>query len=196
MGSGVNLIPATILAKRRERRKVRRGLTATAIYLTLLLGATTGYLSLNTPPQADAATGELAVSADRIALRRQQIGQMKQQLVEADRQIAGGRVLSERPDWSTLLRLVATAAGPEVLLHGFSLGTTGPTIDAGAWVALEGFAADPATVSAFALRLEGLGLFDRVTIESSRREPYRDRTATSFNLRCELHGADAPREAR
>lgn len=196
MGSGVNLIPAPILTRRRERRMARRGLAATAIYLTLLFAATTGYLSLNTPPRADAAAGELAVSADRIALRRQQIGQIKRQLVEADRQIAGARVLSERPDWSTMLRLVATAAGPEVLLHDFSLGTTGATIDAGAWVALRGFASDPGTVSAFALRLEALGLFDRVTIESSRREPFGGRTATSFNLRCELHGADRKQEAR
>lgn len=213
MGSGINLIPATILARRREALRVRRGLLATAGYLTLLLGATVGYLSLSAPPSADAsgpgaaaeagagagmetAASDPAVAADRIALLERQIAAGKRELVEADRAVAGGRVLSERPDWSTLLRLVANAAGPEVLLHGFSLGTSGPTIRAGAWVTLNGVAADPGTVSSFALGLEGLKLFDRVKIVSSRREPFGDRTATVFELRCELRGAAGEGDTR
>ena len=190
MGSGVNLIPAPILARRRERRRVGQGLTATAIYLSLLFAATTGYLALNTPRSADAAAEALAVDTERVAVLEKQIATLKQDLVEADRQLAGSRVLSERPDWSTLLRLVALAAGPEVVLHDFKLGTTGPNIDAGATVTVGGIASDPWTVSSFALRLEETKLFDQVKIESSRREPFGNRTATAFVLRCELHQAD------
>lgn len=194
MGSGVNLIPAPILARRRERRRVGHGLTATAIYLSLLFVATTGYLSLNSPQSADAAAEALAVDTERVKVLRKQATTLKQNLIEADRQLAGGRVLSERPDWSTLLRLVALAAGEEIVLNEFTLGTTGPTIEAGASVTLGGIATDPWTVSSFALRLEDTGLFDQVKIESSRREPFGDRTATAFTLRCELHEADQRKE--
>ncbi|MBB6429253.1 PilN domain-containing protein [Algisphaera agarilytica] len=187
MGSGVNLIPAPILARRKERRRVGHGLTATAVYLSLLFVATTGYLTLNPPRSTEAATQTLAVDTEHVAVLRKQVDTLKRDLVEANHQLAGSRVLSERPDWSTLLRLIAQAAGPDVVLHDFSLGTTGPTIEAGAWVTLGGIAADPWTVSSFALRLEDAKLFDVVKIESSRREPFRDRTATAFVLRCELH---------
>ncbi|MEM9915026.1 MAG: PilN domain-containing protein [Planctomycetota bacterium] len=194
MGSGVNLIPAPIRARRQERRRVGQGLIATAIYLSLLFVATTGYLALNAPRSADAAAAELAVDTERVAVLRKQVVTLKQNLIEADRQLAGGRVLSERPDWSTLLRLVALAAGDEVVLNDFALGTTGPTIEAGASVTLGGIATDPWTVSSFALRLEETGLFDEVKIESSRREPFGDRTATAFTLRCELHEAEPTKE--
>lgn len=194
MGSGVNLIPAPIRERRLERRRVGHGLTATAIYLSLLFAATVGYLALNVPRSADAAAAALAVDTDRVALLQSQVASLKTDLIEADRQLAGARVLSERPDWSTLLRLVALAAGPDVVLNDFSLGTTSPTIEAGAWVTVGGIATDPWTVSSFALRLEDTGLFDRVKIESSRREPLGDRAATGFVMRCELLEAESAKE--
>lgn len=194
MGSGINLIPAPIRARRLDRRRVGHGLTATAIYLSMLFVATTGYLTLNTPRSANATTNALAMDVERAALLRTQIATLKQTRIETERQLAGARVLSERPDWSTLLRLVALAAGSEIVLNDFSLGTTGPTIEAGAWVTVGGIATDPWTVSSFALRLEDTGLFDRVKIESSRREPFNNRTATGFVLRCELHEAPAAKE--
>lgn len=194
MGRGINLIPAYRQAQRTERRRVGHGLTATAVYLSLLLCATTGYLVTNPPQSADAAAAELAVDTERVALLQKQVNELKHDLAEADRQLAGGRVLSERPDWSTLLRLVALAAGKEVSLDAFAVETTGPTIEAGARVAVGGIASDPWTVSSFALRLEETGLFDLVEIESSRREPVRNRTATAFTIRCTLNAADADAE--
>jgi len=190
MGRGINLIPAPILARRQERRRVGQGLVATAIYLSLLFVATFGYLTFNSPRSADAATAALAADAERVAVLRSQVADLQNDLTETDRQLAGSRVLSERPDWSTLLRLVALAAGPEVVLNDFAIGTTGPTIEAGAWVTVGGIATDPWTVSSFALRLEETSLFDQVKIESSRREPLGNRAATGFVLRCELHQAE------
>lgn len=191
MGRGVNLIPAPMLQQRTERRRARLGLSVTAVGLSILLIGTLGFLGLHAPLSADAAMGESAVSAEQVNMLNQNVTATQLELVEAQRRLQGSRVLSERPDWSALLRLVALAAGEDVVLRNFSLGTTGPTIDAGATLRLGGIARDPWTVSSFVLRLEGSGLFDRVTIESSGREPYGQKTATAFALRCELFGGQS-----
>ncbi len=189
MGSGVNLIPYGVRQARRERKHARRGLRVTAVYLTLLLGGTVAYTSLTSRSQADAraAADRLATVSERAAMLDQQALRTGVQLVETTRRVEGSRVLSERPDWSTLLRLVAQLAGPEVILGGLSVQTTGHRITAGASVEVRGIATDPAQASAFVLRLEDSGLFDAVTLASSGREPYAQLTATSFVLRCALH---------
>ena len=185
MGSGLNLIPAGLLARRRARRGVRRSLRVTAAYLSLLLIGTLAYLTAHAPRSADAAS-QLAVGRERLALLQHQVAEHAQQIADLDRRINGARVLSERPDWSALLRLVAQAAGDQVVLTQFRITTTGQGPAAGAEVRVGGIAADPWTVSGFALRLEEHAFFDRVQIESSRREPFRDRVATGFMLRCTL----------
>lgn len=198
MDRGINLIPAPILQQRTERRRARRGLRITAGYLALLLIGTLSYLGLHMPGAAVAKVGESAVTADQVALLEKNVAATQLELSEARRRLEGGRVLSERPEWGTLLRLVAAAGGDEIMLRRFSLSTTGPTIGAGATLQLGGIARDPWTVSSFALRLEDSRIFDRVTIESSDREPFGQQTATAFSLRCELLGADtlSPEEAR
>ncbi|MEL7087819.1 MAG: PilN domain-containing protein [Planctomycetota bacterium] len=197
MGRGINLIPAPLLAQRVERRRARLGLRLTAAALSLLFLATLGYLGLHAPRSVDAAAGASAVTAEQVSLLNQSVAATRAELDEAQRRLQGSRVLSERPDWSALMRLVA-AAGQDVVLRSFGLTTTGPTIDAGATLRLGGIAPDPGAVSSFALRLEGSGLFDRVTIETSGREPYGRQTATAFTLRCELFGGQSapPTEAR
>ena len=192
MGSGLNLIPAHLLFQRRGRRKVRRGLSVVAVYLSVLLLGTLGFLGTTAPRSAMAAAGDLAVSSDRLAMLRQQVENHREQLVQTRRRIEGGRVLSERPDWSTLLKLIGQSAGPQIVLSELRLGSTGPTVAAGAMVQIGGIAEGPADVSAFALRLEATRLFDRVSIESSRREPVGARVATGFTLRCTLRGGDTP----
>ncbi len=95
-------------------------------------------------------------------------------------------MLSEQPDWSALLRLVAQAAGPQIVLNQFQIIPVDQSLAGGVSVRVGGLAADPRTVSSFALSLEEQNLFARVHIETSRREPFRDRLATAFTLRCTL----------
>jgi Tfp pilus assembly protein PilN len=189
MGRGVNLIPAPLLRQRTERRRARLGLHATALYLGLLLVAVFVLLAGRVPSTAHAAATDSALTAEQVTLLSQQVERAYADLAEARRRLKGSRVLSERPDWSALLHLVAAAAGQDVVLRGFSLQTTGPVIDAQATLRLSGVAKDPWTVSSFVLRLEESRLFDRVTIESSGREPYGQTIATAFALRCEMFAA-------
>ncbi|MEM9881343.1 MAG: hypothetical protein AAF800_00305 [Planctomycetota bacterium] len=195
MGGGLNLIPEPRLRRRERRRVSRRGLRVVAVYLCLLLGATLAYLAVHRAEPAAAEAGALAVSRDRAEVMRQQVADTGRRLAEAEARLAGARVLAERPDWSTLLRLVGHAAGEDLLLYGFDLTTTGVHPDATATLRIAGVAPDPWGVSQFALRLEDAGLFDRVSIEGSRREPLGERGATWFELTCTL-GGDAGEETR
>jgi Tfp pilus assembly protein PilN len=190
MGSGLNLIPADLLDQRRARRRVRVTLRLTAGYLALLLAGTLAYLAVHAPSSADAAIGQLAVSRERLGLLRHEVADTQQRMIEIDRRIAGGRIIADRPRWSTLMRLIAQAAGPRVVLGGLTISADQTPDDAAVAVRVTGFAADPGEVSAFVLRLEASGLFETVRMGSSRREPFRQQTATAFDLACRMNAPD------
>ncbi|MEM8738721.1 MAG: hypothetical protein AAGG38_09640 [Planctomycetota bacterium] len=189
---GVNLIPLSRIRKQIQERRARTALRVWATYLGLLLLTTLGFLAKFTPPTADAAAEALALADHRAVLLQHKVSTAGQTLVEADRRLEGARVLAERPDWSQLLRLVAVAAGPDIVLSHFAVATNDATVDSGANVRIHGLASGPAAVSALALRLEDAELFDQVKILASRREPFRDRTANAFEIRCTLRGPDTP----
>lgn len=191
---GVNLIPTPRLLRREEERKARRGLRAVAGYLGVLLLATLAYLATHQPATADAAARELAVAADRTELLERRIADAERTLVETDRRLAGARVLAERPDWSRLLRLVSATAGPDAVLRRVELTTAAMAEQSSATLQIEGVAPDPWAVSALALRLEDTGLFDAVTIEASRREPFRGHPATAFAIRGVIFSDERPEE--
>lgn len=185
----LNLLPSSVLRARENTRKSRRARVAFGVYAALLLAATLGYVGLNGPQSASASSDDLAITTQRNETMRHEIAEAEVQLEEVRRRLAGGRVLSERPDWSQMLRLIAVCGGEEIKLDGVTLQMAAPKIDAGAWVELAGFAADPWAVSKFVLRLEEQRLFDRVKILNSQRQPFGNAERTAFRLRCELWGA-------
>ena len=193
MRGGVNLIPQPVLAERHRRRVVRRALRATGLYLALVVVVTVGYVGLTGPREAGASGDPGAESAaaveQRAGLSRAAIVRMKGQLADAERRLRAAAVLSERPAWATLLRLIAQGAGADVLLSGVEI-AGGGSASGGATVTVTGYAAGPGEVAAFVLRLEGSGVFGRVELASSRREPFGDDVATGFTVRCTMGGAN------
>lgn len=187
----LNLLPAEVLRARRNTVKSRQARVAVGLYTALLLAGTMGYLGLAGPQSASASASsdDLAVATQRNETMQHEIVAAEAQLEEVRRRLAGGRVLSERPDWSQMLRLIAVCGGEAIKLDGVTLQMAAPKIDAGAWVELSGFAGDPWAVSNFVLRLEEQGLFDKVKILNSQRQPFGNGQRTAFRLRCELWGA-------
>ncbi len=212
MRGGVNLIPQPVLAERHRRQVVRRALRATGLYLALVVVVTVGYVGLTGPREAGASGGEgaggagsLAAVEQRAGLSRAAIARMTGQLADAERRLRAAAVLSERPAWATLLRLIAQGAGADVLLSGVNIAGGGSASGGGsatgsgsgrggamgsATVTVTGYAAGPGEVAAFVLRLEGSGVFSRVELASSRREPFGDGVATGFTVRCTMGGAN------
>ena len=182
---GVNLIPLAVRRRRLEQRRARRAVLCVGGYLAVLLTGTLMYSMLVTPTLEDPAATQrrLASAEEESALLDRQIESTGRRLLETTRRVEAARVLSQRPKWTTMLQLIGDAAGPNVVLGDLRLKTGGSTSDQ-LTVDLTGLATGPATVSSFALRLEAIGLFDQVSLGSSKREPYGSDVATAFSLRC------------
>ncbi len=183
---GINLLPQTELDRRAGQRQSRGGVLVAAGYSGLLLLGAVGYLSLSAPRQTMAAGDRMAIETARVEKLSVAVADAQRDLREGTRQLEASRVLSERPNWSTLLDLVARASGGDVVLDGVRVETTGPTIDAAARVQLSGTTRDPWQVSAFVLSLEQLGLFERVEIADSQRAARGANAMTRFTVRAEI----------
>lgn len=55
-------------------------------------------------------------------------------------------------------------------------------------IELQGFGLTQRAVSLFVLRLERTGLFEKVTLKETRREPFMQDHAIAFQVKCYLHG--------
>ena len=188
MRSGVNLIPRHVVDRRVRRRRVRRGLAVTVAYLGLVVVATGAYLVAAGPRSAGASTRDIVAAEQRLAALQAELNAASHGLNDAERRRQAAEVLSQRPAWSTLLRLVAQAAGPDVLLSSVDVDgdAAGPASGAAASVEVGGFAGGPGEAAAFVLRLEASGLFSRVELMTSRREPFGADLVTAFTVRCSM----------
>ena len=187
----INLLPEDELSRRVEKRKARCGVLVTSAYAVLLLAGGAGYLAASAPDRAMAATDQLAIETSHVTQLTKSITAIEHEVTAAARQLEATRVLSERPNWSTLLDLVAQAAAGDVVLDAIRVSTTGATIDAGATVVLSGITNDPWQVSTFVLSLEHLGLFDRVVITDSKRAVRGANTLTAFTISAQIFADDA-----
>ena len=158
---------------------------ASTSYLGLLLLGTVAYVTLTDSrrTEIESLSHRLVTAEQELTRITEQVTFTEQQSLEATRRVQGSRVLSQRPRWTTLLRLMTQAVGPDMVLRNVKLRIDGQTASR-VVVDLEGIAPGPAAVSSLALKLEALELFDRVELGSTRREPYRAAVATSFSLRC------------
>lgn len=109
---------------------------------------------------------------------------MRRELASLQRTLDMRRAALDRPDWSTLLRIISTTASPDVSLREVKLdslpaltpGVGGPRLS----LALSGSAPTQLAASQFTIRLQKLGLFDSVELIRSGR----DGNAVSFDVLC------------
>ncbi len=195
---GVNLIPVHRRAGRRRRQRVRRWISICSA-CALAAGVGIAACRFACGPGERAVAEGLDKTAGRVALARQQIAELKQQLFESQRLLAASRVLADQPDWSLLLATVSGTLGEEIVLQSCDLkpegASGGPgsllrgaTADpAGRFVlALRGYGRSQAAVAQFVLRLERTGLFEQVQTVKIKREELLGREAVGFQLRCLL----------
>jgi hypothetical protein len=136
---------------------------------------------------------------------------LRPQLAEAQTKLAVARTVGDQPDWSLLLTVISSTLDEEIVLNNARLDTSdastanrqlgAPTsrpsneTDTKIMVALQGFAKSQAAVTQFVLRLERLGLFDRVEMMNSSRQPFGNGDATGFRIECELRRIGGVRRA-
>jgi hypothetical protein len=135
----------------------------------------------------------------RIENAKSQISAKQAVLSQRQRELQAEQHLTERPDWSGVLSLVARQFNGELMMTGCQLAPAndnrirtqlGPlrsdVPDESVWLILRGVAGSNRDVPGLIMRLEGLGLFDRVVMTASQRETIEGASRTTFTLACRV----------
>ena len=155
---------------------------------------------------------QLAIAQEEVKRIDAEFTQARNELAAVNAANATERQIAAQPDWSLLLALVADRAGNEVVLRSLSVAPrTAEITDAkpapvagkpaappaaparGLVLTASGLGKSQPAVTQFALRLEKTGLFSRVRLIDTNREPFLADEATAFHLECSL---DEPTPAK
>lgn len=206
--TAIDLTPISIsraLSSRRRARAWSLGLSSYALALSVGLGVVV--LSAPSGESVRARVGRVQQDVDQ---GRRDLALVSGEMTRLQRELDGARAVGEHPDWSVVLGLIAgVQQGREVVLEHALLSpvlatTQGhpasrrrrpetrvqdPPVPMGYQVMLSGLARTELDASRFALGLEAVGAFDRVTLVSTRARPIESATYTAFEIRIELNDA-------
>ena len=150
---------------------------------------------------------QLGVIESRIEHTGRRITATQAQLQTADLILKVNQAVSNQPDWSGLLVLLANELEDDVVLRkcqltpqkekGSSIGSKDETALVGqknqAYVLkLEGYGRTQAAVSRFILDMEQTGLFEQVKLIQTNREHFLSDNAVVFNAQCLLGKQEVP----
>ena len=193
----VNLIPIRYRLKRKALAYRRVWIISGIAYLVCLVVVFVFWRALWSNDDRD--------GSNTIGLLRSDIDNNDKMIDKAARQIADLNVataelsqISDRPDWGLLLGVIANGCGDQLVLSRCTLSMpakpaqnvvqTGraPAAAAAMTIDLQGYGANPKTVTDFALKLEMTGLFENVNIGKTTRELFGTQSATAFTMQCPL----------
>jgi hypothetical protein len=170
---------------------------------------------------ATSLPARLERAAKDVEAGQQTVAAAREELAAAQATLRATRSIANQPDWSTLLALIGRTTGDDVILRTFELqpqgqagpgssGTSSPkpngrpaTAAPGAGAAaastptegfvlnVSGLARSQFGVTQFVLRLERVGLFSKVALLDTSREPFHDADATSFRIECVIDATHA-----
>lgn len=189
--NSVNLVPQARRFTIRRRIRLRSWIIGGVAYVALLIIAyTTCYLEWQ--DEEDSTQYQIELVTEQINHTNKVILNIRSKLVDRSRALHASRMLSETPDWSAMLRLMADTLGDDIVLSHCGLLKSERSIRTQAEgqaggplliLQLSGFAHAQAEISQFALRLEQTSLFEEVNV-MMKREPFRGEPAISFTLNC------------
>ena len=204
MMQSVNLIPAFRRDAKRRRRHLKLSALACGAYAVLLaFGLLAAHVmwegGAGAAGGAAALEQQLAAADEDVRRLTRDAEQARAELTRARASLEASRTIGGQPDWSVLLALLAETTGEDVVLRSVSVvppltatapaGPTaagaGPTAPAPEVVLeLAGVGQTQLAVSRHVLRLEQTGLFARVTLLDTGREPFLNSPAIGFRLQC------------
>lgn len=205
--TAIDLTPMSIaktLSGRRRARAWSLGVSSYALLVAVGLGAV-----VLSAPKGDGVRAKAARVQAEVAGARRDLALVSGEMTRLQRELDAARAVGEHPDWSIVLGLVAgVQQGREVVLEhallspsfpaAASAGTRrrrtepkpqDPPVPNGYQVVLSGLAKTELDASRFALGLEEVGAFDRVTLVSTRARPVDRATLTAFEIRIDLSDA-------
>lgn len=203
----VNLIPVRRLMARQQRRHVRRCALACAVWAAMALSVCAAGSTLFSAGGDDIQSQIEKVDRE-IELARSMLNGTRAELATAKATLRAIDSIANQPDWSLLLALLGSATRDDVLLRSFEFAPLPPekaiAPSKGAAPAgrdaqgtryllkASGLGQSQPAVTQFVLRLEDMGLFSRVTLLDTSREPFLDGQATGFRIECVLGGDEGP----
>jgi Tfp pilus assembly protein PilN len=140
----------------------------------------------------------LAARAKENAAEQAQVKDLTSQLQNSRRVLDANHAVGDQPDWSILLAMVAKMTEEKVVLRAFQVaprvvpgsepkpGSEGETDPGRFLLKIKAFAKSQDEVTAFVLRLEHEGLFEKVDLLESKSEPFGSAEAVGFRLECGL----------
>lgn len=178
-----NLLSTARQSVKRRRRATRRWVLINSAYLAVLLAGGGAYawsaLERAAPTAAAADVAKLTTTLTAV----------RQQSAAVNANLKSVLEITDRPDWSTLLALLAEALGDHVVLT--LIDAPMPNVGAAALaepsrIALTGVARSQADVTQFVLRLEALKLFTRVRLAHTSAQTLRGTDSVEFQVVCGL----------
>lgn len=216
----INLIPAPRLAERRRRQHLRYCVAGCAAWGMLSLAAACMAHAVWRPGDPEAAR-RLAEVNQEVQQTERASTALRAKLAAAQSTLRANQAIACQPDWSILLGLLGQQVGDRVVLKSCNVRPSTARAAAQAprraeprrvaarpepqsAAALEappfvleasGIAVDHASANEFVLRLEQTGLFSRVSLLDTAREPFFDKNAIAFRLECALNQAPVQERA-
>jgi Fimbrial assembly protein (PilN) len=196
----INLLPTARRDALARLIRVRRWTvslgTGTAVLAVVLAGARAAWPDERTRLR----TEQTALEAMRDDLMAQ-VSSLKIEVRQKSEALRAASKIGDEPDWSILLALVADRTQRHIVLTSLSLEPSERSPDTPAStptsseppsraLVLDGVGTSAHQVSLFSVRLEQLGLFERVVIEKSERSQTGQLGSIAFTIRCRLPQED------
>ncbi len=193
----VNLIPPARATRARVQQRARMWSVASAGYAALAVGAC---LTMASEPGAGSRS-DLVRLERSLGAKQADLKAARAQMVDLQRRLDAAECVTRHPDWSVLLRMLASLRGSEVMLGAVALD---PVVAASAEPArpggkargtpareaytlhVEGSARAQLGVADFAQALQDSGVFASVRLVDSKAEVDAGVAVVRFHLVCEL----------
>lgn len=198
----VNLVPSHRKDARARKSRLRAWSLGGGGYVILLITACGMSYALWGGDQA-AVAAQSGRATRQVEEAQRIIAKLQPELAEAQARLDVIRLVSEQPDWSVLLRLLARSATDQIVLTSCKLEeavnsskslarvpTTQPD-SLNRMLSVTGYGRSQAEVSRFVLRLEEARLFDQVSLLKTSREAYGAGEAFAFRIECQLSNGGA-----
>lgn len=201
----INLIPSVRREAKARKARLLKWASGLGLYIALLLLAaymSSRYAVFDT---CDLDMGIKKASAQAKVSSYAALN-LNEQWSEAMQKFQTAQAVGQQPDWGRMLSLLAHCTDDGVFLDYCRLDkstaadasakvtpapakkTSGPG-DLQIIVQLGGRAKEQSNVSAFVLKLEKTGLFDRVRLVKTNSQPFRITQAVSFQIECVLQAS-------
>jgi Tfp pilus assembly protein PilN len=197
--SGPDLTPKPFIKRVRKHEAIRRWLLPTTVCALAAIVPIFLEISMPTDTSGLLAQERMIQAKSRIETGQTQLTAKQTMLAQRERELKAVQHLTAKPDWSAVLNLVARQFDDQLMMTGFqlddiknngvrtALGPLGKDVPGGSvWLILNGVATSNSDVPGLIMRLEELGLFQRVVMTGTRREAFAGGSRTSFTLACRV----------